>query len=142
MTRITCCILTLVGLCLPASAGEEDDSCLACHADRAKLTAALQDKARPVEPLLVDRERYGRSVHAAKGCADCHFDYDTTPHGSGAETAQCAECHEDAAKEFKASVHAQKGKEKLPVACGTCHGVHDVFKPTDRDARLNPLNVY
>jgi cytochrome b subunit of formate dehydrogenase len=142
MTRIIVCILTLVGLYASAAAGEEDESCLECHGDRAKLTAALKDKARAVEPLLVDREKYGRSVHAAKGCADCHFDYDTTPHSSDAESATCSECHEDAAEAFKVSVHAKDSHEKLPVACGTCHGVHDVLKPTDRDARLNPLNVY
>lgn len=142
MTRTALRILALVALCLPASGGEGDESCLECHADRAKLEAARKDKTRPVEPLLVDREKYGRSVHATKGCAECHFDYDTTPHSSDAESVGCAECHEGPANELKNSVHGQEGKEKLPVACSTCHGVHDVLKPSDRDARLNPLNVY
>ncbi|MHC4547640.1 MAG: cytochrome b/b6 domain-containing protein [Planctomycetota bacterium] len=144
MSRVAFGVIALLAYALPAVAGEGDAQCLKCHADRAKLLAARKDASRPLEALLIDRARYDRSVHASRGCGECHFDYDEHPHGKDAETARCADCHEDQATELAASVHgrAREGKEKLPVGCGACHGVHDVLKPTDRDAQLHPLNVY
>jgi cytochrome b subunit of formate dehydrogenase/nitrate/TMAO reductase-like tetraheme cytochrome c subunit len=124
---------------LPAWAGEEDESCLKCHTDRAALEKARTDPKRSLDALLVDRSRYERSVHASRGCADCHFDYDTHPHGGDAETAACSECHEEAAETLAASVH---GTAENAATCKDCHGVHDILKPTERDARLYPLNVY
>jgi cytochrome b subunit of formate dehydrogenase len=129
-------------LCLlPAAAGEGDESCLACHSDRAALEKARQDPAQPVDRLLVDRGLFGRSVHAARGCTECHDGFDKHPHGKKAETVSCADCHEDEAKALGKSVHGQEKAPKLPAKCSDCHGVHDVLKATDPAARLYPLNV-
>ena len=95
----------------------------------------------PSDNLLVPKERYARSVHATRGCAECHFDYDRHPHPRDAETAKCVDCHEDAAKALGASVHG-KAADGKPVDCAACHGVHDVLKPSDRESRLHPLNVH
>ena len=124
----------------------DDAACLKCHTNRAELTKSLQGKApkKPLERLLVDEKRYQRSVHASKGCTECHFDFDTQPHTGEAETVGCAECHEDQQKVHADSIHgkAQEGKQKLPVTCSACHGTHDVYKKSARDSRTHPLNVH
>ena len=131
----TACVLGVLLACAGA-AWAEDESCLACHADRDALAKARTDPARPLGPLLLDRARYARSVHATRGCGECHFDYDRHPHPSDAETVACAECHEDAGKTLEAGVHGSGH-----ATCGSCHGVHDVLEASARDSRLHPLNV-
>jgi predicted CXXCH cytochrome family protein len=137
--RAAAALALLLLALLPARAGEGDESCLLCHADRDALAKARQDPARPLDPLLVDRGLFGRSVHAARGCAECHDGFDKHPHGKRAETIACADCHEDEAKALGKSVH---GATKEGASCGQCHGVHDVLKATDPDSRLYPLNVH
>ena len=77
----------------------QDQSCLKCHTDKAELEKARTKQDIPLERLLFDVKRFQRSVHATQSCSDCHFDYDDHPHGSDAETAKCAECHEKEAGE-------------------------------------------
>jgi cytochrome b subunit of formate dehydrogenase len=132
-------LAALVLLLVPAAAGEADESCLKCHADRDAITKARQDPSRPLEGLLVDRDLYGRSVHGSRGCAECHDGFDKHPHPGKAETVGCADCHDDQAKALGKSVH---GGKDLAAACATCHGVHDVLKPGDPSSRLHPLNVH
>ena len=139
-TALPICILT-AALMLSTSAAAQD--CLKCHADKAELAKHQTKKNRPLEPLLVDGERFGKSAHAAKGCVQCHDGYKRHPHLREAETYDCAECHEEAADVFKTSVHGrrQEGRKDVPIKCSTCHGVHDVMKPDDRESRLHPLNA-
>jgi cytochrome b subunit of formate dehydrogenase len=130
-------------LCLlPAGAGEGDEACLKCHADRAALEKAREDPSRPVDRLLVDRDRFGRSVHASRGCAECHDGFDKFPHPKKAETVSCSDCHDDQATALAKSVHGKVAEGKRAPKCADCHGVHDVFKATDPDSRLYPLKVY
>jgi len=132
----------LLLLAWPAAAGEGDDACLKCHADRAALEQARQDPARPVDDLLLDRDLFGRSVHASRGCTECHDGFDKHPHPKKAETVSCADCHEDEAKALGKSVHGKAPEGKQAPKCGDCHGVHDVLKASDPASRLYPLNVY
>ncbi len=120
---------------LPAAAGEGDESCLKCHADRDAIEKARQDPSQPIDRLVVARDLFGRSVHASRGCAECHDGFDKHPHPKKAETVSCADCHEDEGKALGKSVHEKD------VACGACHGVHDVLKVSDPASRLYPLNV-
>jgi len=136
-------ILLALLLCLAPALAQDDESCLECHSDRAKLEEARKDKARPVDALFVDREAWKRSVHASRGCGECHFDYDQTPHPKDAETVQCADCHEDQSKALATSVHGQakEGEPRLPAACKDCHGLHDITRSTEEHSHLYPLNV-
>jgi len=140
--------LVLAGglLAAPAAHADEDsDACMRCHGNAEELRKALQDPKQPVEPLLVDAEVFARTVHMDVSCTDCHQEYSEHPHTSeDAETLSCAECHEEAAEVFAKSIHGQAmaGKDNLPAACTACHGVHDIFKPEERESRLHPLNVY
>jgi cytochrome b subunit of formate dehydrogenase len=139
MRRTIALVLACLLCAAAARAADEDESCLECHAKKAELAKALGDKERALEPLLVDPAKWAKDHHNAKGCANCHFDYDSTPHSEDAETIQCAECHEDAAKVYKESVHANAEK---PVHCGECHGLHNIIPPSERDSPLYPLNVH
>ncbi|MHC4959848.1 MAG: cytochrome c3 family protein [Planctomycetota bacterium] len=138
MVRVAGALLLLV-----AFVQAQEESCLKCHTDKAELKKARTKKDIPIERLLLDVKLFKRSVHATQACSDCHFDYDEHPHGTDTETAKCAECHEKQAKSHGDSVHgkAQEGKE-LPISCTDCHGVHDVYKPSERDSRLHPLNIH
>ena len=82
-------VLLFLLLCA-SSAWGGDESCLKCHADAGALAKARTDSKTPLERWLVDRARYAGSVHSTRGCAECHFDYDTHPHGEDAETAACS----------------------------------------------------
>jgi cytochrome b subunit of formate dehydrogenase len=128
--------------CLPAAAGEGDEACLKCHADRAELEKARQDPSREIGRLLVDKDLYGRSVHASRGCAECHDGYGKHPHPKKAETVSCADCHDDEAKALGKSVHGKASEGRRAPSCNDCHGTHDVLKATDPASRLYPLNVH
>jgi cytochrome b subunit of formate dehydrogenase len=139
--------LALCALLTPLCAAAAQ--CLDCHADRDFLESVLPDPARPVDPLVLDEAQFGRSVHGAMDCADCHDGFDEVPHMGVGLTLGCATCHADEAEALSASVHGARGTTgalraggSLPVDCAACHGVHDVLPPAERDSRLNPLNVY
>jgi cytochrome b subunit of formate dehydrogenase len=129
----------LFALLAPAARAQ----CTDCHADRDFMASAMPDKSKPVDPLIVDKDRFARSVHGKMDCADCHQGYDETPHPTGGLTLSCASCHADEQAALASSVHgaAKSGEPRLPVKCQSCHGVHDVLRPSERDSRLHPLNV-
>ena len=136
--------LSLVCLLLSAASVWADDAaCLKCHGDKAELNKALAGKTRDIQPLFLNTDRLKRSVHGTQGCDECHFEYESFPHPKDAETPKCAECHEDSGAHFAKSVHATTRHADATRAadCADCHGVHDVFKPKDRESRLHPLNV-
>ncbi len=126
----------------------QQPSCVECHASKDALAKALGDPTRPVERLLVDKTRFDRSVHKSKSCDECHMDFGPYPHEKGRTTAGCADCHDEAAKVFAKSVHgraassAPESRPAVSVTCQSCHGVHDIFKPSDRESTLYPLNVH
>ncbi len=116
------------------------DPCLTCHADASKVK-------NPVDPAFADGgAAFAKSVHGGReGCAKCHFNYDTFPHGEDKETAGCVDCHEANAETFAKSVHGKEpapgGKIAKAPVCADCHGVHDVLRAKERDSKLFPLNV-
>lgn len=119
-----------------------DDACMVCHAD-----------AKEVGRYVVDLAAHRAGVHGRKECTECHFDYDTTPHGKDRKTVGCAECHEDAAKDVLASAHKKAGelppehgpapgRARRDPSCVACHGgAHEIRKASDPKSRLHPLNV-
>jgi cytochrome b subunit of formate dehydrogenase len=126
-----------------AAPAQDDDECLSCHDAREGMLAG-GDVAESKPGVLLDAAMFARSVHGGEvACADCHIEHEDFPHADDAMSMTCAACHGDAASELEGSVHAGgNGHEELPLACSDCHGVHDVLPPEDREARLNPLNVY
>jgi hypothetical protein len=135
-------LILLLLFLLAAGAVRADAQCLDCHGD-AELLVDVLPEGVPAESLLVDEERYDRSVHGGLDCIDCHADNEEFPHPADALEASCADCHAMQDEILAESVHGRSnGDERLPVSCGTCHGVHDVLPAEDREARLNPLNIY
>lgn len=136
-SRLLSLSLLVASLAGPAL-GQDGEMCLECHGS-AEDIAFLVDDPRP--SLVVDGAHFGRSVHASFSCSDCHFGFDDPPHGADAESIGCVDCHDDVSGVLEASVHGA-AVDGGPVACTTCHGTHDVLRASDRESRLNPLNVY
>lgn len=114
-----------------------DNACLGCHSQQG-LTKPI-GKGETLQ-LQVDGAAFERSVHAPLGCAACHSDVDLKAHpGTGKEYASrraytlaragtCQQCHEDAAKQHEASVHAKRIRDGNVIAptCTGCHSAHAV----------------
>jgi cytochrome b subunit of formate dehydrogenase len=88
-----------------------------------------------VAPDVISSE-LNDSVHAELECVDCHvpeqgdlrqpLDY---RQGDEIAKSRCEHCHDEAAKNWKASVHGQH--EKGGASCSDCHGAHDIYSVTD-----------
>ena len=118
-------------------AAEELDPCLECHAPAAE---AVEQK------LQVNAEAWSASLHgqAGIGCASCHAGKDDFPHNASDPWKPCAECHEDAVKEFARSVHAKaKGTPGAPaINCSMCHGsLHEVKSSADEASPTHPKKL-
>lgn len=131
--------------------------CIDCHKALATFDAAEGEHATPVEKVVCagchekQAQQHAASVHAAKNvaCAQCHV-----PHAIGlapkpepgaaardAATA-CESCHADAAKHWRASLHAQDpGNGHAAATCSDCHGTHDVRAKDDPQSRVYPLRL-
>ncbi len=122
----------------PASADEEENSCIACHSDPDLL---VRNKK------LYDYFRnWSSSVHKQEevSCEDCHGGYPEfadkdTAHGgniSGSNKGSavnfrnvpetCGQCHDDILEGFRKSEHfkhlVKKKQEEQGPTCVTCHG--------------------
>lgn len=138
---LRCIVVIVIAslLCQPAISQDDEATCLDCHGNPAEM-ADLVDEMRPT--LLVDPDHFARSVHSTLACGECHFGFEESPHPAGdAESATCLDCHDDAGSEVFDSVHGD-AVDGQPIDCTTCHGLHDILPASDRESRLNPLNVY
>ena len=117
--------------------------CLTCHG-KPGLNSKSVDPARK---LVLDSAALKKSVHGDLDCTDCHTqlgDADANkPHAKKLGPPNCVECHEDADKAYKGSVHgrAQAGGKKDMAMCADCHGAHDIVKVKDRRSRVYKLNL-
>ena len=101
-----------------------DDSCLACHANKA-MTA-------PQMPAV----RFQKSVHKDLGCAACHAGKDDYPHDPKAPKVSCDACHQKSADAIRASDHGKLLLKTKPGAalCATCHGPAHELRPVQNPA--------
>ena len=134
----------------PAATPNPNQACLDCH-----------EVSKPDEPG-VRAVPFGKSVHGAFACTDCHAGYEAPgPHElkplEGADAAlvkrieelkastapraylACPTCHADVAEQLAASVHGRWLKEEgATVAgptCAKCHGtVHEITKIVNEPA--------
>jgi predicted CXXCH cytochrome family protein len=135
--------LLIAGVLLTPDASGADQ-CLVCHRSMADKPSTL----------------FAGDVHRQSGitCAGCHGGNDASadpdvamnrkkgflgaPKGD-AIVAMCAQCHEDEAKQLRASVHGKlstTGKESI-LQCTTCHGAHGIVRVTDPRSPVHPLHV-
>ena len=137
--------------------------CLACHGSdvhsvrktddplspvaRANLAGACLKCHDQVEPIAI--KQYVASIHGkacAKGnlkaavCSDCHGSH-AINHSKMTNSQvyreavpdTCGKCHEQAAKEYKESIHwkvVQEGFKDAPI-CTDCHGEHGIRSRKD-----------
>lgn len=119
----------------PAGAANPvNDTCFDCHADR-------DDPEVP----FVDGGIFGKSVHRELACNECHADVDPDdlPHAEDLKPVYCGGCHGDQQLDFDASIHGQALNRKQPYApsCKDCHGIHDIFSPSDERSLAFKMKV-
>jgi hypothetical protein len=105
-------------------------------------------------PVYVDKKMLKSSVHNTLKCQDCHVDVTSIPHqGLKIGRVNCARCHFNGNNlgapnspmyaQFWASIHGKKVREGDPKAphCQSCHGGHNVFKPSDPRSTVYKKNI-
>lgn len=137
------CLIAAALLCAgPAQsqASSPNDTCLMCHKDPAAKGAAGQS-------IGLDHAAFSASVHGSLGlkCSDCHTDASAArlPHAPKLKPVECGSCHDDAVKQYGATVHgkARASGKQAAAACGDCHGpTHAVLRSTDPKSRTNHDN--
>jgi cytochrome b subunit of formate dehydrogenase len=126
-------------------------TCGTCHADPAKADDYRLRAIRPLEAYLasVHAQAVGRNLEGAT-CGSCHGNHLILPaadpqssvnHARVADT--CAQCHEEIAAAWKASIHGQAaaiGVREAPV-CTDCHGEHRILSPSSEDSPVYASNI-
>jgi len=138
----------------------DNATCLSCHGNEGFAMPGPDGRPRP---LHVVKEKFDLSVHAKRGCVECHQDITEIPHKrTGPIKVGCVQCHQDLWREKSAdkqherlgvvveqidrymkSVHARPRKDdqsRTNATCYNCHDAHYVYPlgSTGRaDWRLN-----
>ncbi len=120
LALLVACLMLAGGPALASDADTAGDAaCLECHDDPAE---AMADEA----------------AHGDVPCLDCHVGADERRHRRGLEPVDCTTCHEDAADDHAAGVHAVSetaADDWQTPTCRDCHGDgHDIHEAT------NPLS--
>jgi len=126
---------------VPAKAPEKlaNSDCLDCHLDP-NTTRVVNGKT---ESLVFPKDAFGKSVHAALSCVDCHSGVKELVHSSPLPPPTCAGCHDKEAKEYATSIHGVSHMMGASGAaqCWDCHGSHDILPVTDRTSPVFKLNL-
>jgi len=117
-----------------------NETCLACHGDK-------DAKRADGRSIAVEDAMFSHSVHGEMHlkCTDCHVDVSPQklPHPEELKPVVCANCHQQEAKEYSATVHgiARKGGNNVAATCTDCHGSHDIRRANDPASRTNHANL-
>lgn len=125
----------------PAAPAQENDECLACHADR-DLKGTRGGRGIRV---FVDENRYATSVHSDLPCISCHSDLAGVefPHNDDVARAECGSCHSSEEELHSKSLHGKAIAKGDPLApyCKDCHGSHDILPVKDTRSVVAPFRV-
>jgi cytochrome b subunit of formate dehydrogenase len=126
-------------------------TCGSCHSQKFVMEDGGQS-----EQMVASYEQsvHGHAVAAgsekAAVCTDCHGTHEIldardskSPIFKFNVPSTCGQCHQDIAKEFKASIHGQgiaQGNWMAPV-CTDCHGIHSIKSHLDPNSPVNAQNV-
>ncbi|MCU0452933.1 MAG: cytochrome b/b6 domain-containing protein [Bacteroidetes bacterium] len=118
-----------------------NDQCLTCHSDE---SLTMERKGKTVS-LHVKADVMAKSPHAKLVCTACHtgFDPDNLPHKDPITPVNCLTCHANAPTKhkFHPQLAASKGTNGAPgMSCKTCHGTHDVVRPSDPASKWSLKN--
>jgi cytochrome b subunit of formate dehydrogenase len=125
-----------VGLC--AAQAYPQSPCLMCHGDK---TFTTTDSLGQTESLYVDSAQLAQSVHGGFGCQDCHSGITSIPHAENLPRVDCGGCHSDIAKVYKRHGYYEETPGNLMPDCHDCHGTHDILAPSDKESKVNPVNL-
>jgi formate dehydrogenase gamma subunit len=113
-----------------------------CHEDE-EMTAIIKDTVEI--SAYVDIEVYKNSIHGDIDCIDCHIDIDDPEdHAEDLASVNCAECHEDAQKEYSETIHGtihDIDSHIILANCKNCHGTHNVLPSDNPDSKTYKLNI-
>jgi hypothetical protein len=109
----------------PVHPRRQPETCGACHADAARMSAA------GLEPEVVDafrgsvhgRELLERENRAAPTCSDCHGSHGAVPPRTGEVRQVCGQCHSVVQRFYDESPHARLAGDD-EVRCTACHDHH------------------
>ncbi|MCG6968642.1 MAG: cytochrome c3 family protein [Gammaproteobacteria bacterium] len=134
----------------PANSKPDNSICLGCHGFQGFAVPGADGAMRD---LHVDKDRFLKSVHAKRGCVECHKDIIQIPHRKNIDRkVGCVQCHRElwdkAQREGKTeefarlavvvkqidsymnSVHARPNIEdqsRTNATCYNCHNAHYIF---------------
>ncbi|MCZ2074031.1 MAG: hypothetical protein HUU41_04015 [Bryobacteraceae bacterium] len=127
------------------------ETCGMCHTEVAEQFNAS-----------VHGQAVARGIREAPVCTDCHGEHEIRPHTDTRSTVNplqiretCGSCHDDVRlgrrfnipldriQSFDESFHglALKAGSQTVANCASCHGVHNIFRSTDRRATTNVANL-
>jgi hypothetical protein len=137
-------LFTAVLLFAGGAAQAEDnpnDTCLACHADKALTTK----RAGRTVSLFVEAKKFSSSIHGSLSCTNCHADLEgkDLPHEAPLKRVDCGACHGEEGKQHAKSLHGRAVARGDPLAprCASCHGNHDILPVKDPRSPVSPLQV-
>ncbi len=122
-------IVALLYFLPPTAFALANSDCLECH------ESTIDEKIKTYDSAL------SISIHDGNDCIDCHTSITELPHEEVLPPADCGSCHEEAV-----ATYTQHGRESpdedidIP-RCSNCHGKHDILEVSNRDSRVNPLNL-
>jgi predicted CXXCH cytochrome family protein len=120
-SRFVIGLLAAALLAAPAAA-QQRSQCALCHGELEYLRQNTDSMARARAVLVLDTT-VANSAHAELSCQQCHTDFGSFPHRTGA-TKACSSCHEKPNEKWLQGAHATQAAQ-VGVACHNCHGVHD-----------------
>jgi cytochrome b subunit of formate dehydrogenase len=140
----------------PPAAPLANEVCLGCHGNEG---FSMPDAAGKPRNLHVPPGKYGKSVHGARQCQECHQDITEIPHKPGVtHKVSCVQCHDDLWKQaqkqgktqekarlghvvdrinhYLGSVHARPSRAdqtRTNAGCYNCHDPHTVPPPDSKE---------
>ncbi|HSJ14729.1 MAG TPA: hypothetical protein VK939_09940 [Longimicrobiales bacterium] len=108
----------------PSPAAAQRLQCDRCHGELELLRQQVRSLPE-AERLLAPADVLHASAHGDMPCTECHTGVNRYPHAPTAVTRACASCHAPADTAWQRGAHATV-QDRDPVACVSCHGVHDV----------------
>ena len=117
-------------------------NCDKCHGNR-DFIERRRDRQRADTLMFVPRSALEQTAHQTLTCAACHKSYDDGyPHDARARVVPCRSCHEQAGRDWEASVHQPNATTRGDAPqCTSCHGTHQIYPAGDRRSRTHALNV-
>ncbi len=115
------------------------DDCLACHEEGRRT-----GKREPGVPPPFDAAALRASPHAGLECRNCHSDVGKDlPHADKLAKVDCGSCHPDEQQQYTESLHGRDAKrgDSLAPGCKTCHGTHNIQRPSTPGSRTSVMEV-